>query len=208
MRVQSRSALLFAVAVFIGAAVLWGCAKQPVVTTARPAVTSPGAATQPGAPGAPGAGRSSAGEVPVARPTPPTETPIPASPGISTSTLPAAGATAPGVSPLKDVFFEYDKAVIEADQRLVLTENLRWLKANANAKVLLEGHCDERGTSEYNLGLGDRRAKAVRDFLITAGIAPNRISTISYGKERAFAFGHDERAWKQNRRVHFNLQGS
>jgi peptidoglycan-associated lipoprotein len=94
----------------------------------------------------------------VARPTPPTETPISQPPAISSSALPAAGATAPGASPLKDVFFEYDKAAIEADQRTALNDNVRWLKSNANAKILLEGHCDERGTSEYNLGLGDRRA--------------------------------------------------
>jgi peptidoglycan-associated lipoprotein len=206
MRARSRLGFLLAVAVLIGGLALWGCAKQPVVTGSRPPSVTPGPATSPG--GAPGAAGPSAGEVPVARPTPPTETPISQPPAISSSALPAAAATAPGASPLKDVFFEYDKAVIEGDQRTALNDNVRWLKSNANAKILLEGHCDERGTSEYNLGLGDRRAKAVRDFLITAGVAPNRIGTISYGKERPFAFGHDERAWKQNRRVHFALQGS
>ena len=110
------------------------------------------------------------------------------------------------MSPLKDVFFEYDKAVIDAGQKATLDENVRWLKANGNARILLEGHCDERGTAEYNLGLGDRRAKAVRDYLITSGVAANRVGTISYGKERAFALGHDENAWRQNRRVHFTLQ--
>jgi len=84
---------------------------------------------------------------------------------------------------------------------------VRWLKANGNARILVEGHCDERGTAEYNLGLSDRRAKTVRDYLITSGIAAGRIGTISYGKERPFAFGHDENAWKQNRRAHFTLQG-
>jgi peptidoglycan-associated lipoprotein len=116
------------------------------------------------------------------------------------------GAAAAGTSPLKDVFFEYDKAVIDAGQKAILDENARWLKTNTTARILLEGHCDERGTAEYNLGLGDRRAKAVRDYLITSGIAANRIGTISYGKERAFVLGHDENAWKQNRRVHFMLQ--
>jgi peptidoglycan-associated lipoprotein len=108
---------------------------------------------------------------------------------------------------LKDVFFEYDRAVIETGQKNALDDNVRWLKANGNARILLEGHCDERGTAEYNLGLGDRRAKAVRDYLVTSGIAGNRIGTISYGKERPFAFSHDENAWKWNRRVHFTLQG-
>ncbi len=69
-----------------------------------------------------------------------------------------------------------------------------------------EGHCDERGTSEYNLGLGERRARAVRDFLVAAGIAANRIRTVSYGKERPFVLGHDESAWKFNRRAHFVLE--
>jgi len=111
------------------------------------------------------------------------------------------------MSPLKDVFFEYEKAAIDASQRIALDDNVRWLKANGNARILVEGHCDERGSAEYNLGLGDRRAKAVRDYLLTSGIAANRIGTISYGKERPFVFGHDENAWKQNRRVHFTLQG-
>jgi len=111
------------------------------------------------------------------------------------------------MSPLKDVFFPYDKAVIEANQKAALDDNVRWLKANGGVKILIEGHCDERGTAEYNLGLGDRRAKAVRDYLVTSGIASIRIGTISYGKERPFVSGNDENAWKQNRRVHFTVQG-
>jgi peptidoglycan-associated lipoprotein len=111
------------------------------------------------------------------------------------------------MSPLKDVFFQYDKAAIEADQKTALDDNARWLKANGSVKIVIEGHCDERGTAEYNLGLGDRRTKAVRDYLVTSGIIPNRIVTISYGKERPFVPGHDETAWKQNRRAHFTVQG-
>jgi peptidoglycan-associated lipoprotein len=107
---------------------------------------------------------------------------------------------------LKDVFFEYDRAIIGDEQKAVLNENARWLKANASARIVVEGHCDERGSTEYNLGLGDRRAKAVRDYLLLSGIAPSRIGTISYGKERPFVLGHDENAWKQNRRVHFAVQ--
>jgi peptidoglycan-associated lipoprotein len=82
-----------------------------------------------------------------------------------------------------------------------------WLKANARAKITLEGHCDERGTAEYNLALGERRAKAVKDYLIAAGIPADRVSTISYGKERPFVLGHDESAWKWNRRGHFVISG-
>jgi peptidoglycan-associated lipoprotein len=160
--------------------------------------------------GMPGAGGgSSSGDVPITRQTLPTETPITGTgpQKVSSSTVPGAGGSAAIVSPLKDVFFQYDKAIIEADQKAALDDNVRWLKANSGAKVSIEGHCDERGTAEYNLGLGDRRAKAVRDYLVTAGIAANRISTISYGKERAFVSGHDENAWRQNRRAHFEIQG-
>jgi len=204
MRFRSSLFLALAVAVLIGAVALWGCAKQPVITTTGPGIASPGAGAPPvGSGGA----SSSQGDVPVARPMPPREAPIPSPPGVSSSALPGAGAAAAGISPLKDVFFEYDKALIEAAQKVALDDNVRWLKANGNARMLIEGHCDERGTAEYNLGLGDRRAKAVRDYLITSGIAASRLGTISYGKERPFAFGHDENAWKQNRRAHFALQG-
>jgi peptidoglycan-associated lipoprotein len=118
---------------------------------------------------------------------------------------PAAAAVA--ASPLKDAFFDYDKSALREDQKAALNEDVAWLKGNAGAKVLIEGHCDERGTAEYNLGLGERRAKAVKDYLIAAGVAADRISIISYGKERPFVLGHDESAWKWNRRGHFVLQG-
>jgi len=106
-------------------------------------------------------------------------------------------------SPLKDVFFDFDKAVIREDMQKVLDENVKWLKANPAAKVLIEGHCDERGTNEYNLGLGERRARAVKDYLVALGVEASRIGTISYGEERPFVLGHDESAWKWNRRAHF-----
>jgi peptidoglycan-associated lipoprotein len=108
---------------------------------------------------------------------------------------------------LKDVFFDFDKSAIRDDQKAPLAENVAWLKANARVKITVEGHCDERGTSEYNLGLGERRAKAVKDYLVAAGIAADRIATISYGKERPFVLGHDESAWKWNRRGHFVITG-
>jgi len=207
MRLRSSVNFVLALVVLVGALALWGCARTPVVTGPPPTASS-GAGTAPGTAGmAPGSGGtgSSAGEIPVARPMPPRETPLPGQAGASGSSLPG-GAAAAGISPLKDIFFEYDKAAIEAGQKAILDENVRWLKANGSGRVLLEGHCDERGTAEYNLGLGDRRAKTVRDYLITSGIAANRIGTISYGKERAFVLGHDENAWRQNRRVHFTLQ--
>ena len=133
----------------------------------------------------------------------PAETPVQPAPA-----APAAPAAAvPGPSPVKDVFFDYDNAGIRDDQKAALNDNVGWLKGNTGAKILVEGHCDERGTAEYNLGLGERRAKAVKDYLIAAGIAADRVSTISYGKERPFVLGHDESAWKWNRRGHFTIQG-
>jgi len=121
----------------------------------------------------------------------------------------AAGADARGAgkeSVLKDAFFDFDKSSIRPDAKQSLDENAKWLKANPNAALTIEGHCDERGTREYNLGLGQRRAKAAKDYLVSAGIDAKRIKIISYGKERPFVPGHDESAWKWNRRAHFVLQ--
>ncbi len=109
-------------------------------------------------------------------------------------------------SPLKDIYFDFDKSSIRPDAKASLDENVRWLKANPKATFIIGGHCDERGTREYNLGLGQRRAKSARDYLVAAGIDAKRIKTISYGKERPFVPGHDESAWKWNRRAHFDLQ--
>ena len=114
---------------------------------------------------------------------------------------------APAPPPLKDVFFDFDRSNIRNEQKVALDDNAGWLKANTGARILVEGHCDERGTAEYNLALGERRAKAVKDYLVGAGITPDRVSTISYGKERPFVLGHDESAWKWNRRAHFVVQG-
>jgi len=119
---------------------------------------------------------------------------------------PAAARGTEKESVLKDAFFDFDKSSIRPDAKQSLDENAKWLKANPNAALTIEGHCDERGTREYNLGLGQRRAKAAKDYLVSAGINPKRIKIISYGKERPFASGHDESAWKLNRRVHFVLQ--
>lgn len=109
------------------------------------------------------------------------------------------------VSPLQDAFFAFDRSALRKDAKAVLNQNAEWLKGNREAKIVVEGHCDERGTNEYNLALGERRAAAVRDYLVAAGIDPGRISTISYGEERPFVLGHDESAWKWNRRAHFLL---
>lgn len=98
------------------------------------------------------------------------------------------------------VFFGLDKSDISADAQATLDRQAAWLKKYPSARVSVEGHCDERGTREYNLALGERRAASVRDYLVARGIDASRVDTISYGKERPVAFGGDEAAWSQNRR--------
>ena len=110
------------------------------------------------------------------------------------------------VSDLVDVFFDYDKSDLSAGSRDTLANNAKLLKAASGVNIVVEGHCDERGTNEYNLGLGERRANAVKNYLVSLGISASRIKTISYGEEKAFSMGHNESAWKQNRRAHFGLQ--
>jgi peptidoglycan-associated lipoprotein len=103
---------------------------------------------------------------------------------------------------LKDIHFGYDSADVEPGERDHLAQNVDWLRQNARAKVELEGHCDSRGTIEYNLGLGAKRAKAVKDALVAQGIAPDRLSTISYGKELPLCQDESDACWQRNRRVH------
>lgn len=111
-------------------------------------------------------------------------------------------------SPLQSVYFDFDKATLTEEAKAILSQNASWLKKNPDAKVQIEGHADERGTTEYNLALGDRRAQAVRSYLTALGISSSRLATISYGEEQPVDPGHNEAAWAQNRRAHFNiLQG-
>ena len=104
---------------------------------------------------------------------------------------------------IQPLFFDYDLAGITADGQRVLKENARWFEQFPNASIVIEGHCDERGTEEYNLALGDRRAQAAKAYLVQLGIAPDRMETISFGEERPFAPGYDETAYRLNRRAHF-----
>ncbi len=104
---------------------------------------------------------------------------------------------------LEDVFFDTDRFDLSPEARGVLAKNANWMLQYPTILVLIEGHCDERNTREYNLALGDRRANAVRDYLVSLGVAGDRVRTISYGEERAFALGHTEEAWRLNRRAHF-----
>lgn len=130
------------------------------------------------------------------------------------SGTPGAGAkaeTAPSVRPGSKedfiinagdrVYFDFDKSSLKPEARATLEKQASWLKQYGSVTATVEGHCDERGTREYNLGLGDKRATAAKDYLAGLGVAAGRVKTISYGKERPVALGHNEAAWSQNRRA-------
>ena len=104
---------------------------------------------------------------------------------------------------LQDAYFDYDASDLRDDARTNLSANAEWLKRYPSIQVLVEGHCDERGTSAYNLALGDRRANAARDYLESLGVASSRVRTVSYGKERPFCTDSTEDCYQQNRRAHF-----
>lgn len=108
-----------------------------------------------------------------------------------------------GTGPLKDVYFDYDRSNVRSDSRSILQANSNWLKRYPGVKVEIEGHADERGTNEYNLALGARRAQAVRDYLVTLGNSPSRLSTISYGEELQVCRDRSEPCYRMNRRAHF-----
>lgn len=132
----------------------------------------------------------------------------------TTPTTTQTGSTDPGSntepvsqeirpSELQDIFFDYDQSALRADARRVLDGNAEVIKASAGQVVTLEGHCDERGTVEYNIALGERRAREAKNYLVNLGVPDSQLRTISYGEEQPFDPGHDESAWSKNRRVHF-----
>ena len=104
---------------------------------------------------------------------------------------------------VKDAYFDYDKADIRSDARDALSQTAQFLRSYPQVKVVLEGHCDERGSTEYNLALGDRRASAAKQFMVSLGIPADRMETVSYGKERPFCTASNEACYQQNRRAHF-----
>lgn len=106
---------------------------------------------------------------------------------------------------IKDAYFDYNKSDIRADAQQVLTADADFLKAHPSINFTIEGHCDERGSEEYNLGLGDRRANSAKTFLVNLGVAASRITTISYGKDRPFCTESNEACWQKNRRAHLVL---
>ena len=155
---------------------------------------------------------------PGAAPAPPVavkEAPVKEAPAAPVAVVPATppAAAAPGVavteeklSQFDDVGFDFDKSVVKEDGRKTCRVVADYLKKNPKTKLLIEGHCDERGTSEYNLALGERRATAVMTYLVSLGVSKANLSTISFGKEKPLDPGHNEEAWAKNRRAHFVLK--
>jgi len=199
----SRCAHVTIASLLVFGVLLAGCAKRPATTQVAAPPPTAAAATTPGpgpstaqpstmAPGGPGSGGPS------------TATPAPA---------PAPATAAPAARPtpsefraddnLKDIFFDFDKYDIRPGDTKVLDANASWLKSNANHLVLIEGHCDERGTNEYNLALGERRAKSTMNYLVSQGVQASRITIISYGEERPTCTQKTEECWAKNRRAHF-----
>jgi peptidoglycan-associated lipoprotein len=110
---------------------------------------------------------------------------------------------APVVEPLGDIFFDFDRSGITPEGDAQLKKNAEWMAANPGKSIVIEGHCDERGTSEYNMALGERRAESTMKAMMDLGADQARMSTVSYGEEKPFDPGHDEAAWAKNRRAHF-----
>ena len=106
---------------------------------------------------------------------------------------------------LRNIYFDFDRYDLRDDAIDQLEQNAAWLREHPTVRVIIEGHCDERDTEEYNLALGERRANAARDYFIRVGIAPSRLMTVSYGESRPIDPGHNEAAWARNRRAHFRI---
>jgi len=102
-----------------------------------------------------------------------------------------------------DIFFEFDSSSLSPEAQEQLSQNAAWMQKHSRSTVIVEGHCDERGTDEYNIALGERRAEAAQGYMINLGVSGNRMSVVSYGEEKPFDPGHNEEAWARNRRAHF-----
>ena len=180
---------------------LAACARRPV-------------GTQASAPAPPPPSVSSTASAP--RSTPPSTPAAPAT-AVAPPSTPATPPPPPRPSPpvrdfvdnpaVKDVFFDFDKYSIRPDAARTLEANATWLKSNPAVDVLIEGHCDERGTNEYNLALGERRARSTLNYLVSQGIQAGRLTIISYGEERPACRESNEGCWSRNRRAHFLTLG-
>jgi len=187
----------------VAALVAVGCAKKQTVKS-EGAPGAPGATSAP----APGAVKEAPVKEEPAAPVAaaPAEQPAPAERTASAAAAAGVAVTEEKVSQFDDVRFDFDKSVVKEDGRKTCQVVADYLKKNPKVKLLIEGHCDERGTSEYNMALGDRRATAVMTYLVSLGVPKSPLSTVSFGKEKPLDPGHNEEAWAKNRRAHFVLK--
>ncbi len=194
-----RSVLMVPAALLI--LVASGCAKEPVT---MPASMTP----SPGASGGSTASRSqpSISQPSTSQSTAPGGTTRPAAGRTDSTTARPSPRDFSGVAALKDINFDYDKYDIRPTDAKILDASAAWLKSNARTLLLIEGHCDERGTNEYNLALGEQRAKAAMSYLVALGIQASRISIVSYGEEQPLCNERGEACWAKNRRAHFLIK--
>lgn len=177
---------------FCGALLVGGCAKKEMVKGEEGVV--PSAATEKPAvtpPAKPSINEEVVKEQPI-KEAPTTEASIKEQP-----------VTAVAATELEKVYFDFDSFVLSQTSRDILSKNAKWLQKNGRVKVQIEGHCDERGSDEYNLALGEKRAKSAMNYLVTLGVSADQLSVISYGKEKPADQGHNEAAWAKNRRDEF-----
>ena len=186
MQIRRVSAWLVTITLAVTVA---GCAKK-TPPVARPIPPPPG-------------GADTGAERPPAPPEPVRETPVPPEPIASDPLVATDIDVINKNSPFQPVFYGFDSAEVDAEGQKVLNANAEILKKYPTWVITIEGHADERGTAEYNLALGERRAAAARTYLVSLGIPADRLKTVSYGKEFPFDPGHDEAAWAKNRRAHF-----
>ncbi len=211
MRLWSRRLVLMPAGLAL-LALLAGCGERMVSSSAKDQslAAGPPPAQKPVAPPPPEEVRVTEPTPPPPEPAAPPPSPAPA-PVEQAQESPAAAPPAPPVpvsrlADLSDVFFDYDRYSVRDDAKAALEANARLLKAEQGWKLVVEGHCDERGTLEYNLVLGERRAKAVQEFLADLGVPASQIQVTSYGKERPFCTDHTQGCWQKNRRAHFVVQ--
>jgi len=191
----------FAFSMLVPAAIVAGCAKRTVTAD----VSAPPRAAAPAPPRSSGAAAPESPVTPLAEVT---TRPGTAPPGTSEPRAPLGSARpAPAEfaarAELEDIYFDFDRHDVRPGDARILDVNAAWLQANPGTLVLIEGHCDERGTDAYNLALGDRRAKAAVDYLVSRGIQAERMTTLSYGKEKPVCQEHTEACWAKNRRANF-----
>ena len=196
-RVVRGSTVVIAILV---AATLAACAKRPATTAVGAPAPTAGAVTP--APGPAGPVPPPAVERPGAQPA------APAAPPAVAGTPPGTPARRPPgefqpTEALKDIHFDFDKYDIRPGDAKILDENARWMKGSTSYLILIEGHADERGTNEYNLALGERRAKSATNYLVAQGVQASRLALISYGEERSLCTEKTEQCWARNRRAHF-----